>query len=141
MSKVRLACIEDIPALHPMAVQFTSAHGLVEYDEAEITNTLTHLIVSHTFLVLEDNGIVVGVAAAIVAPCIWNRKQILFQELCWWVEPEHRGFGGIKLLKALEACAPEGATVVLSTLANSPIKASTLEKLNYIAVETAYKRI
>jgi N-acetylglutamate synthase-like GNAT family acetyltransferase len=136
----KYATPDDVDSCLVCARNFINHYGL-DWDEESTKTTLLNIINKGVFILAEDNGQVVGAAAAMCAPNPWNFKQVFFQELFWWVEPEYRTTSiGIKLLKLLEKEAPENAIIALSILPNTNIKTETLSKLGYSLRELAYIR-
>jgi N-acetylglutamate synthase-like GNAT family acetyltransferase len=136
----RDATHDDIHKCLVCAEHFVNHYGL-DWDVESTIITLRNIIDNGVFILAEDNGNVIGGAAAIIAPTPWNFKQLYFQEMFWWVEPEYRNTSvGIKLLKHLENKAPENTTIALSILPNTNIKEETLTKLGYSLKELSYIR-
>lgn len=136
----RNATHDDVGKCLTCAKHFVDFYGL-DWDIESIIDTLNMVIDNGVFILAEINGEVVGGAAAIVSPTIWNRKQLFFQEVFWWVEPEYRNTSvGIKLLRHLESKAPEGTTISISILPETNIKQDTLAKLGYSIKELTYIR-
>ena len=136
----KYATHDDVDDCLVCAEHFIKHYGL-EWDKESVSVTLNNIIDNGVFILAEINNKIVGGAAAITVPNPWNFKQVFFQELFWWVEPEYRDTSvGIKLLKLLEKEAPDNATIALSILPNTNIKPETLSKLGYSLRELAYTR-
>lgn len=93
---IRPARLGDLDAMQEMGAQFFAASGLdrwFSYDVASFRNSLEAFIenpFAATF-VAEDNGGIIGMAAALAYACWFNRDHITAQELFWWVDPSRRG--------------------------------------------------
>jgi GNAT superfamily N-acetyltransferase len=61
-------------------------------------------------------------------------------ELCWWMEPEHRGSGGLKLLRAAEQKAREAGATKLMLGAPSERTEELYQRLGLERVEVTYQR-
>lgn len=97
---------------------------------------------ANTFaLVAEDDGGVFGMLGLIACPHPLS-GDAYGEELCWWVEPTHRGarLVGPKMLARAEAWARERGLKFLKMVAptNVPIVGRFYERAGYVAVETAY---
>ncbi len=60
-------------------------------------------------------------------------------ELCWWVEPEHRGVG-VSLYKIAEAWARAQNAALFQMIAPSPAVARFYQRMGFKAIETTYQR-
>lgn len=138
MSKLYIATLDDIDSCMECAKDFVSYFGM-EWHEESVRNTFTHIITNGVFIIAKEGDEVLGGAAALTIPNMWNNTQVFFQEMFWWVVEKHRGSSiGIKLLLTLETYAPTDSTIVLSLLPHSNIKDSTLIKLGYNLKEKSY---
>jgi N-acetylglutamate synthase-like GNAT family acetyltransferase len=77
--------------------------------------------------VAEKNNQVIGMLAAVKNTSIWDPDLWVMNELCYWVEPEHRGgTAGYRLIKAYtEHCNQlrqqgEIEAYTISKMTNSP---------------------
>lgn len=141
MFNIRRATFEDLPQLLRMGEQFVYHYGQFEYDEGTVLSMLVNLVQNHTVLVADDDGQLFGMIGAMLVPNIWNKNNILFQEMFWWVDEEYRsGSAGIRLLLELHKLAPVGAKKVLSVLPDTNFKDKTLAKLGYKVTEMAYAK-
>lgn len=138
MYKIERAVVADIPQYLVCAENFINYYGFT-WNPDSVTKSIQTILDKGVFLAAKEGDKVIGVAAAMLLPNLWNVDEIIFQEMFWWVEEEHRtGSVGIRLLLELEKQAPDDATVVISTLPKSNIKDETLRKLGYVVKETAY---
>lgn len=110
---IREARFEDVPVIVTMGRHFVeNGTGLSEhftFDAHDAAETALELIEDDRtiFLVLERDGSLVGMIAVRLASMLFNRSAIRAYEGFWWVEPKHRGLGGIKLLREAERRAKE----------------------------------
>lgn len=141
MFNIRRATFEDLPQLLTIGEKFVHHYGQFEYDEGTVLSLLVTLVQNHYVLVADDNGKVFGTVGAMLVPNMWNKNNILFQEMFWWVDEEYRsGSAGIRLLLELHKLAPVGAKKVLSVLPDTNFKDKTLAKLGYKVTEMAYAK-
>lgn len=141
MFNIRRATFDDIEQLLVIAEKFVQHYGHFEYDASTTLSLLVNLIQNQYVLVAEEDGKVFGTIGATVVANMWNKNEILFQEMFWWVDEEYRsGSAGIRLLLAMHKLAPIGAKKVLSVLPNTNFKDKTLAKLGYKLTEMAYAK-
>lgn len=111
---IRAALPADLPALLEMGRAFWQEAGHGEehpFCEASFTKTLAALGDAGLLLVV-DNGAVIGMAAADVAPCIVNHAVKIGRDAFFYVRPKQRKGMGKLLIKALEDVSiRHGATV------------------------------
>lgn len=138
---IRRATPADVPALVDMGGRFFASSGMGEvttYDPASIAHTFAQLIESpQGLLLVADDGGIVGMAGALVFPHYFNQRDLMAQELFWWVDEEARQSGvGVGLLNAIEAWA-EGmgarSVMMLSLAALEP------EKVNRMYAKAGYR--
>lgn len=104
---IRLARLEDVPAIAEIGERFHEAAGwadVADYKAADCAKTLTHLIESDDGIVLvaEQDDRIVGIAGGLAFPLYFNLGHKSGQELFLYVEPGLRdGIGG-RLLRTLE---------------------------------------
>ena len=112
-SLIRLATVEDIPQMIPLAERFFAASGLSQwfrFDPESFANTVDGLIGSPAGIVLiaKAGDECVGMVAALAYQCWFDSAHRTAQELFWWVEPEHRqGSTGAQLWRRLEEWAQQ----------------------------------
>lgn len=111
---IRPATVADLPALLEMGRAFWEEAGHAEqhaFCEESFSKTLAILGNAGLLLVL-DNGSIIGMAAADVAPCIVNHAVKIGREAFFYVRPKQRKGMGRLLIKALEDVSiRHGATV------------------------------
>src|SRR5437870_13308222 len=93
---IRPATRADVPQLVGLARQFfemTPRVNLVEFDEEDTAALISAQIDSPTAaaFVMQYGGDVVGAIAAVIAPLMFNSKQLMAHEAFWFVEEDHRG--------------------------------------------------
>jgi len=138
MYRIEKATIEDLPQCLVCAEKFINFYGFV-WNLDSVTKTITHILNQGIFIIAKEEDKVIGGAAAVLLPNLWNSNNIIFQEMFWWVEEDYRtGSIGIRLLLELEKQAPKDATIAISILPKSNIKDETLTKLGFVAREKAY---
>jgi hypothetical protein len=140
MYRIEQATIEDLPQCLVCAEKFINFYGFV-WNLDSATKTITHILDQGIFIIAKEEDKVIGGAAAMLLPNLWNSNELIFQEMFWWVEEDYRtGSIGIRLLLELEKQAPKDATIVISILPKSNIKNETLSKLGYVVRELAYTK-
>lgn len=107
----------------------TTWNRLAECDNEEYIRTmLSHILAgAGCIFVAEKDQDVVGMLVAIKNNSIWDPNLWLMQELCYWVEPEHRGTSaGYRLIKTYvdhcEQLKSQGQieAYTISKMVNSP---------------------
>lgn len=137
---VRLATVDDIPALVEMGAKFhaMSPHQFMgEYDPEGIANLLRFLATgSNTILLTNGEGLIGGV----LAPVYFAPTKIMAEESFLWARK-----GGGDLLSAFEdeAKARGAAFVLMSTLENEKTKAMdrVMRRSSYVPVERRYIKV
>lgn len=112
MYTTREAALEDAPVVALLGRQFFDAARLPlmlgDYSADAVMSLVERTTQSEDLVtvVAEEGGQIVGFAAGVVYPSIFNPSVLVGQELFWWVEPEHRRGGvGARLMAALESWA------------------------------------
>lgn len=142
MSSIRKATELDLFSLIHIAKNFVEYFNHFAWDKDSVKETLEQLLKIGTVYVAEKDNIVVGVIGGVVVQNMWNKHEVIYQELFWWVEEEHRESSiSIRLLKEFENAAPIGSKIALSLLPKSNIKTSTLSKLGYQPAEIAFTKV
>lgn len=103
---IRPAVPADLPELLRMASAFHSVSGvadIIPLDRDTLERLLLSLIDAETgvIIVLEGEGGLIGATGALLHPHYFNSAHLTGSELFWWIDPEHRGKGGL-LFDALE---------------------------------------
>lgn len=102
---VRLGTIGDIPRCIELSKNFYQHTEYAEHIplcEKTCAVHMTTSIEQELLAVFEVDGTVQGFAMALAYPCLMNADYLVGAEVAWWIEPEHRGSSGVKILKFLE---------------------------------------
>jgi hypothetical protein len=68
-------------------------------DVAHVENILTQILAGRGVIFVAEKEVVVGMLVAIRNPNIWDPSITCLNELCWWVESDHRNTtAGYRLL-------------------------------------------
>lgn len=121
---IRLATIEDIPAILPLSVKFLAESpmsGKTVIDSNGLSDFLTGLVdmINAELWVVTSGLEVVGMSAVLMFPFYANPRYNIAQELFWFIDKDHRGEGG-RLLEEMEKWA----------------KASGAQSMHMISLET-----
>ena len=114
---IRPAKLEDVPAMIEITREFfavTEYSEFLTFSAHTVSALYTSLIAGdkNVILVVEIDGRLIGLTAALVFPSWLNADITIAQELLWWIEPAYRKKEiGIALLDALEAAVCEKGAV------------------------------
>lgn len=141
---IRPATIEDLPQCGPCAEKFyASSQHLKTFDINRFVAMWTALLSNETgamFLVLDQNEIV-GAIAGVAYPEAYS-DELICQEFYWFISPEHRGMGGVRLYKMFEDWArSKGCSQIRMghLLDSMPEKVSKFyERMGFVAAEVNY---
>jgi len=102
---------EDTTAMLPLArrfIEFSEYRRLnEELTDNDLVGSVGGIIDMNMSLVADDGDRIVGFLFGIVGP-LWFAQHIqVAVELAWWVDPEHRGLAGVRLLQTFEQRARE----------------------------------
>lgn len=116
---IRPATLEDIPEIVDLGRMFLNAtvlKDLAPYDDDSAAATIQNMIESENSAVFVlDVGQIVGFITGVIVPLYWNFNLLSAQQCAYFVHPDFRGAGSIKLLKAWEDwAAAEGVAVISS---------------------------
>lgn len=142
MSATRSATSDDVEQIVAMGRHFIEDiyPGDLRYNPDQIRLFAHQLIAADDsdILLAESGGDVVGMLAlmAYAHPMSGDR---IATEVCWWVEPQHRGLG-MRLFRAAEAWSRAQSAVVFQMIAPSPEVAHFYERVGFKAIETTYQR-
>ena len=134
---IRNADEADVPVIALLGERFyheAEWHDVAEWDAESITLTLHHMVSSDDgiVLVMEREGVIIGMAGGLVHPLYFNHAHRTGQELFWWISPDERsGVGGI-LLEALEQAARDRGAQSWAMI--------SLDKVRPEAVGAMYRR-
>jgi GNAT superfamily N-acetyltransferase len=130
--KIRLANKFDIPRLIELMKHYRDSSPLLclkdSNNEHHVETLLQHIIIGRGVAFVADyEGLVVGMIVAVKNQNIWDPEIHNFNELAYWVEPEHRGSSaGFKLLKKYQEFAEQAKALgtikyyTISKMINSP---------------------
>lgn len=137
---LKLASIADFDLVFSMAMKFAQSTDLGKYaDEDKITALIKEVLSSpqdqKIVILFEDKGMVAGIKQ----PFLLGTVDIA-TELCWWVDPDHRGKKiGKELAGAFEYWATNIAKAKLIALACYDDEVGkAYEKNGYRLYERAY---
>lgn len=129
---IRLAVPDDGPDLMRMGEAFFQESGYADqfpFDRVSFAHTCASLGQADLLLVVEQNGAVVGMAAADMAPSICNHSVLFARECFWYVDPPYRKGIGRKLIPALEALVKERGASALDVVAESGKRSDALARV------------
>jgi N-acetylglutamate synthase-like GNAT family acetyltransferase len=139
---IRKAKINDIESVFRLGDQFSKESKFVDYDKEIFKKNWTVFIeqdIGVIFISEMDNK-TVGMIGGIKFSCV-NTGKMIASELFWFVDPEYRGFEGIKLLKEFENWAKYDCDkitmVYLQDLMPDKVK-GLYKKRGYELLETHY---
>jgi ribosomal protein S18 acetylase RimI-like enzyme len=136
---VRKARHDDLNWLLEQTELFqNSIDAPVPFNKDYMTILIGEFIDNHYALIVTNDGVPYGFAAAMCHPHMFNPDFKIFTEVAWWVSEQHRNTrAGLILLDALEKVAEkEGADVIaLSSEHNSPLALRAFTKRGYKALE------
>ena len=141
---IRKATNDDIFDLLVLARGFSrEAPAMHEWDRDKTEAMLKTCIENEltTIIVMEFEGEVVGGIVGVVQPLLMSNT-VVASELAWFVDPNHRGKGAIKLVKAFEGWAKEkGAEyVTMADIRGIADLSKLYERLGYELTEAAYSK-
>jgi|TARA_R110000803_G_C11804967_1_gene299895 hypothetical protein len=143
---IRKAEKKDRKRVIEMAKNFYSVAGYdphIPFDD-ETACELFECCMNMGLCYVAEEDEVVGFVLGVAAPSIMNKNYLIGSELAWWVEPEHRGKVGIKLLKHIEQSAEEIGLKIWSMMALESQNPESVEKIylnsGYKKTETTYSR-
>lgn len=139
---VRLATLVDVDPIVAMGAHFIAQiyPSEITYNPTQIAKLARQLIESPdgAIYLADVRGLVVGMIAlhAYQHPMSGER---MATEVCWWVEPRHRGIG-VRLYRLAEAWSREQGATVFQMIAPSPDVARFYERVGFKAIETTYQK-
>ena len=145
---IRDAKLEDIKSIMCLVSDFfidsINEYGICMTEDT-IEETLDNLIKHHIFLVNIKDGKVNGVISGAISRSIFDNKEIIAQEIIWFVDKDSRkGMDGIKLFNAFEnKCKELGANkIIMVHMENSYPKSLEryYKRKNYKLMEKHYIR-
>ena len=127
---IRPAALDDSAALMRMAAAYFEEAGFdYPIDIASVARSIALLAQDGTMLVVDRNGLAVGMAAAVVHSAFFNHQVRLARELFWYVEPAHRRGIGPRLLEALEVMLVERGVTLFDAIAEAGERSIGLSRL------------
>jgi hypothetical protein len=116
----------------------------VPFDAESFAVTLGILGHAELLLVVENEGQVIGMAAASVAPSIFNQGVLIGRGPLWYVLPEHRKGTVKNLLSALECAAKNQGAAFFDAVAESGARSTPLARIysgrGYNLTETTFRK-
>jgi len=108
---IRKANKFDIPQIFDMLRHYRDAGNIESVsnitNEETPTMIMTYILAGAGIALVSDNeGTLDGMLLAVKTPQLWDNSNYIMNEICYWVEPEHRGSTiGYRLLKSyVELC-------------------------------------
>ena len=145
---VRLGTIDDIPRCIELSHNFYKHTEYAEHIPLCENTCATHLATSieqDLLAVFESDGVIQGFAMALAFPCLMNADYLVGAEVAWWVEPDHRGTSGVKILRFLEGKAKEKGIKLWSMMlleAVEPEKVARIyEACGYTPAERTFLKV
>ena len=140
---IRTATREDVPALVAMGERFADSPDyrlVLRNNPDQLAITAEMLVTSEigTMLVLESDRQLVGMIGMVCMPHFLS-GELFAGEVCWWVDPEHRG-GGLRLMKAAEAWALARGALTIQMIAPNARVGQLYERLGYTWTESMYQK-
>lgn len=139
---IRDATEADVKRIVEMGRAFFEISGqddIATFDDEAAADTVRACMEEGVVLVLQKDGVLVGMAGALIYRIYLSRDDITAQELFWWVEPEHRGVG-TELLKMLERRAKENGAASIAMIELESMKGvgRLYERAGYRAHDHTY---
>ena len=126
---IRDATIDDFPDLYRMGIAFAAAAEMPEVDPDTFYRSV-EMLISDGILKVAVNSTICGGAGALVFPHYWNEKEIVAQELFWWVDENARkSSAAIRLLSEMESEAREKGAKSLIMITLDKLTPEVLERL------------
>lgn len=117
-------------------------HDFLPEEDEELILALDRLIeLGAEVLVAEDNGWLVGGIGIFYAPCIWNSKLLIGEELFWWSHEKAPKTTALRLIRAaLDSASKRGCKIFnFKSLPTSPPAIDKVyRRLGMKPVETVY---
>lgn len=142
---LRTATIDDVPRLQAMFAEFVASTQYARYvgnDPAYSTGLIERLIANPdgVILVAERDGLVFGMLALLVFLHPMSGETVA-QEVFWWLDPAHRGYGVYLLRRGERWARAQGAKrLALMAPADKPRVMEIYEAVGYERVEVTFQR-
>lgn len=143
VTTIREATESDVPAIVEMGRQFRNetvyASRLPENVE-QITATARRIVASPdgTVLVADRDGVLIGMIGLLLFTHHFSGERTA-GELCFWIDPAHRGHG-VRLLYRAERWAREHGATTLQMIAPTPEVGALYTRLGFTEIETAFQK-
>lgn len=143
-TQIRPAAATDVPTVVAMAERFlrdTPYGAQLTSDPDRLAGFARRLLENPAgaLYLAERDGAAIGMIALWTYEHPYSGDRIA-SELVWWVNPEHRGSAGVRLLRRAEAWAKAQGARALQMIAPSPRVAGFYEACGYEWVESSYQR-
>jgi GNAT superfamily N-acetyltransferase len=141
---IRDATIEDVPRLVEMGQQFIAESEYavhIRTNVQQLSALATQLITSEdgAVLVADRDGMLVGMIGLIAfANHISGDRTV--GEVFFWVDPEHRGSTGVRLMKATERWARQQGAVAWQMIAPNERVGRMYAAQGFVPLETTWQR-
>ena len=146
MSAIRLATLDDVPAIVAMGLQFireTVYAGTITENPAQMARIATQLIDGALdgvlYVGVDGEGAAVAMTGALRFDHPLSGESVV-SELFWWTDPEVRGRVGVSLLRALTRWARERGAVGLTMIAPTEDVERIYDRLGFRRMEVSYLR-
>lgn len=140
---IREATEQDIPRMVEMGRKFRAESSYAKHfaDNPEALRSLGVKLLSSGggILVAESNGELIGMLGFIVYDHFISGDKTA-GEVFWWVEPDHRGTAGLKLLREAEKRSRNAGATWMQMIAPNDRVATLYGRLGYVFVESTYQR-
>lgn len=143
---IRTGTVADDDVLIAMGRKFYDSlpYKDVPYSEEGVARWFALFRERGVLLVADFDGELVGMAAGLFSPFIFNDDFVVGQELCWWIEPEFRALGiGSELLRELERAAQNAGCIRWSMIAIEGTQdhvGKLYERAGYAPAERTYTK-
>ena len=140
---IREATVDDIPILVEMGMRFaqSDAYKHIVRDNPVQFEVMAQMLITSglgVMLVLEKNGRVEGMIGMLCTPHFLS-GDMFAGEICWWINPEHRG-DGVRLMKFAETWAREHGALSIQMVAPNERVGRFYERMGYQQIETSYQK-
>ncbi len=141
---IRKAKHEDIFDLLVLARGFSREAPAMHKWDKDKTEAMLKMCIENdmtTILVMEHGDEVVGGIVGVIQPLFMSHT-VVASELAWFVDPDHRGRGALKLVKAFEGWAKDGGAdyVTMADIRGIADLSKLYERLGYELTEAAYSK-
>jgi GNAT superfamily N-acetyltransferase len=140
---IREATLDDVPVLVDMGMRFaqSDAYNQVLRDNPVQIEQMARMLITSAvgfMLVLEKAGHIEGMIGMLCTPHFLS-GDMFAGEICWWVNPEHRG-DGVRLMRSAESLAHERGATTIQMIAPDERVGRFYERLGYRRIDTSYQK-